>query len=175
MASYQSLFHSKLPMVFGYRSAAQASTDAPDDGRNGTELLDSQDRRSVRPPRRPWRMSVLSWMRWWLPEMFASLLSVASTISLIMLVRSYHGRPLQDLNLTSHLTLNGLVALLSTINRAALMVPIGSVMSQEVWLWLCQTRKGLPSHGQLGDLELSDAASRGTWGSFLFLLKARRR
>ena len=67
-----------------------------------------------------------------MPELFASLLSVASLISLIVLVRSYHGRGIGELNLPYSLILNGLVALISTVNIVALMVPVGSTLSQEV-------------------------------------------
>ena len=45
---------------------------------------------------------------------------------------------MQDVGLPSGLTLNGLIALLSTIARVALMVPVASVLSQEVWLWLSE-------------------------------------
>ena len=114
----------------------------------------------------------LSFFRWWLPELFASLLSVASLISLIAVLRHYHGRGIQDLRLPSSLTLNGLVAILSTLTRASLMVPIGSAISQDVWLWLSKPQKG---RGQLQDLEFSDAASRGSWGSLVFLIRARSR
>ena len=113
-----------------------------------------------------------SFFRWWLPELFASLLSVASLVSLIAVLRHYHGRGVQDLRLPSSLTLNGLVAILSTITRASLLVPIGSAISQEVWLRLSKSQKG---RGRLQDLEFSDAASRGSWGSLVFLIRARTR
>ena len=114
----------------------------------------------------------LSFFRWWMPELFASLLSVASLIALIAILRHYHGRGIHDLYLPSSLTLNGLVAILSTLTRVSLMVPIGSAISQEVWIWLSKPHK---EYGQLQDLEFSDAASRGSWGSLIFLIRARTR
>lgn len=62
-----------------------------------------------------------------MPELFASLFFV---ISLILLVRSYHGRGIGELNLPYSLTLNGLIALISTVNGVALMFPVGSTLSQ---------------------------------------------
>ena len=80
--------------------------------------------------------STLSFFQCWLPELFASLLSVASLASLIAVLHHYKSRGIHDLRLPSSLTLNGLVAILSTLIRVSLMVPIGSAISQEVWLWL---------------------------------------
>ena len=83
---------------------------------------------------------------------------------------------MQDVGLPSGLTLNGLIALLSTIARVALMVPVASVLSQEVWLWLSEAQAIPTSHrAQLQDLEYSDAASRGAVGSLLILRHVRRR
>lgn len=79
----------------------------------------------------PNKTAMISCLRWWLPEIFASLLSVTSLASLAILVRQYHGRSLQELkvDLPSWLTLNTLIATLSTLARVALMVPIEFAMS----------------------------------------------
>ena len=111
--------------------------------------------------------STLSDLRWWLPELFASSLAFASLVSIIVVLRAYRGRDIQDVQLPRYLTLNGLIAILATISRAALMVPVGSVMSQECWLWLSNSR------GLLGDIEHFDVASRGAWGSVRLLFRAR--
>ena len=117
---------------------------------------------------------LFSWFRWWLPEIFASIISVASLIAIVIVLRNYHGRVLDNVNLPYRLTLNGLLGLLSTINRVALIVPVGSAISQEVWLWLSDTRKTSNGYGRLHDLELSDAASRGALESLGFLFQVRR-
>ena len=114
----------------------------------------------------------LSIFRRWLPELFASLLSIASLASLIAVLRHYQGQGIHDLHLPSSLTLNGLVAILSTLTRASLMVPVGSAISQDVWLWLSKAQR---DSGKLQNLEFSDAASRGSWGSLIFLVRARTR
>ena len=140
-------------------------------------LLDfnsSQSATAARGP--PQRAKLISDLRWWVPEIFATVLSVASLIALIALVWNYQGRSLDQSHLPASLTLNGLVAIISTINRAALMVPVGSVMSQEVWLWLSSRSNSSARHGgRLKDLEISDSASRGAWGSVVFLLTPNRR
>ncbi len=116
-----------------------------------------------------------NWFRWWLPEILASILSVIAMGSLIILLTVYDRRGLKDIDLPGSLTLNGLIALISELARVALMVPVGSAVSQEVWLWLSRMRTGSIRRGQVQDLDISDAASRGAWGSFMFLLKAPRR
>lgn len=55
------------------------------------------------------------------------------------------------------------------------MVPVGSAMSQEVWLWFSNTWRISACYARLRELELSDVASRGAWGSLLFLFRARTR
>ena len=129
---------------------------------------------AARGPRQ--RAKLLSDLRWWLPEVFATVLSLTSLIVLVLLMWNYQGRSLDLLHLPAPLTINGLVEFLSTINRAALMVPVGSVMSQEVWLWLSSRSDRSAYHrGRLRDLEISDSASRGAWGSADFLSKPERR
>jgi hypothetical protein len=110
-------------------------------------------------------------LRWWLPELIASILSIASSISIVVILRNYDGRGLDNLSLPRGLTLNGIIAALSTLNRVCLMTPVGTAMSQEAWLWFSAT--GRKRSSRLGDLDLSDAASRGSWGSLVFLWSSR--
>ena len=99
--------------------------------------------------------------------------SVAFAVSLVTMVRSHDGGDVEEgLDRYHRLTLKGLIALLSTITRAAFMVPVASVTSQRVWIWLSKAGKRLICHDQLQDLEIIDKASRGAWGSIFFLFKA---
>ena len=98
--------------------------------------------------------STLSDLKWWLSELFASSLAFASLASIVALIQAYRGRDIQDVQLPRYLTLNGLIAIIATISRAAMMVPGGFVMSQECWLWLSK------SGGLLVDIENFDHASR---------------
>jgi hypothetical protein len=119
--------------------------------------------------------SRISFLRWWFPEILASIISVASLLSTVIVLRYYDGLGLNDLNLPNSLTLNGIVAVIATINRVTLMVPVGSAMSQEVWLWFSSVAHKDTCRSRFLDLDLSDAASRGAWGSLVFLFVARRR
>jgi hypothetical protein len=113
-----------------------------------------------------------SFLKWWFLEILASIISVAALLSTVIVLRHYDGRGLNDLNLPNSLTLNGLIAAIATLNRGALMIPVGSAMSQEVWLWFSSAAH---KDTRFLDLELSDGASRGAWGSLVFLFAARRR
>jgi len=121
------------------------------------------------------RYSRSSFLRWWLPEIFASILSIAALLSIVIVLRIYDGQSLNDLNLPYSLTLNGIIAVIATLNRVAFMVAVGSAMSQEAWLWVSPVNQRQNCRSRLGDIELSDAASRGVWGSLMFLFVARRR
>jgi hypothetical protein len=116
-----------------------------------------------------------SFLTWWLPEIFASVVSVACLMCIFVVLYSYDGRALDDLNFPAGLTLNGILALIATINRVALMAPVGSALSQEAWLWFAPAAQQNVCHSTLADLERSNDASRGAWGSLKFLLCTRRR
>lgn len=116
-----------------------------------------------------------SFFRWWLTELVASLLSLGSFLSLVAILNHYDGRGLQEINLPYSLTLNGVIAAISTLIRVTLMVPVEASLSQDAWLWFSAAKQNKVCKSRLADLEVSDEASRGAWGSFLFLFRARRR
>jgi hypothetical protein len=112
---------------------------------------------------------------WWKYEILASAISVGSLVALVILVRHYDGRPLQDIDLPKSLQLSTIIAALSTVMRVALSMPVTSALSQDAWLWLSDSKQRSSRYGRLIDLDLTDNASRGPWGSLKFLVKARRR
>jgi hypothetical protein len=116
----------------------------------------------------------LAVLAWWKPELFASFLSIASFVSIVVVLRIYDGVALTELNLPRSLTLNSVIAALATVNRACLMTPVCSALFQQMWLYLAKESKEqrLP-RCQLRDLELYADASTGAWGSLVFLCKAR--
>ena len=124
--------------------------------------------------RKRWE-GTLSSLRWWLPEILAALCAVTAFAAIVGVARHYRGHSIQGVGLPSGLTLNGLIALLSTTARAAILIPVASALSQEVWLWLSRERRQVARHAKIRDLQVSDEASRGAWGSLLFLRHFRRR
>lgn len=114
----------------------------------------------------PWYIEL---SRWWL-ELVACLLSVVALIAIIIVLKVYEGRSIDNLNLPSNLTLNGLIAAIATFDRIFLIIPIGSALSQDAWLWFEQNGRRNYPRSRLRDLSRSDAASRGPWGSLVFAL-----
>lgn len=121
------------------------------------------------------RRSGVSILRWWLPELSAAAFSIASLLAIAAILQAYDHKSLVDSNLPKSLTLNGLIAAIATFDRVFLIVPVGSAISQETWLWFANNAKSVNPRSRLPDLTISDSASRGAWGSFLFIFYARRR
>lgn len=170
MISHPALLNHASQMSFGDGSELRARSD-----NHFAQPIESHSMTLLQEPTSAVKIDTSSWLRWWLPEVLASVLSVASMGSLIILLKVYDRRGLEDIDLPSPLTLNGLIALISELARVTLMVPVGSAVSQEVWLWLARARTRSTRRSQVYDLEFSDAASRGAWGSFMFLFTGRRR
>jgi hypothetical protein len=157
---------------------------APSSDRNSTELShqplvsngdgpDPPNDKIIEPKKRK-ATTYFAVFAWWKPELFASFLSIASFVSIVVVLRIYEGVALTELNLPKSLTLNSVVAALATVNRACLMTPVCSALFQQMWLYLAKESKGKrPPRSQLRDLELYADASTGAWGSLVFLYKAR--
>lgn len=117
----------------------------------------------------------LQTLRAWSPEIVATIFGIIALLAIVVVLKVYEGRPLDSLGLPEYLTLNGLVAAIATLQRVFLVVPVGSVLSQEAWLWLDQNKHQANPRSRLKDLSLSDAASRGAWGSIIVLFYSGRR
>ena len=63
------------------------------------------------------------------------------------------------------MSLNTLVAILSTLARTALLVPVASCISQLKWIYLVSASRSLRS------VQVFDDASRGPWGSMELIWK----
>lgn len=146
-------------------STSLASTDE-------AEILLCRSGGSIRPVNNAGAStSVFSVVAWWLPELTAILLSVLALMAIIITLRVYNGRPVATLKLPSSLTLNGIVAALTTLSETLLIVPVGSSMMQETWLYYANGG----SKAQLREIEMFHSASRGVLGSVRFLVHFRGR
>ena len=83
------------------------------------------------------------------------IVSIASFAGIVAIAQHYRGHGVQEVGLPSGLTLNGLIALLSTIAQAAMLFPVASSISQEAWLWFSKDGRA-----RVRDLKVSDDASR---------------
>lgn len=113
-------------------------------------------------------------LRCWLPELLASILSVALLISLIIVLRIFEGRPVTNLRLPPYLTLNGIIAAIATVNRACLIAPTCSALMQEMWISYLNEGKKTKCRSRLGDMDLFSEASMGAWGCVQLLISKRK-
>ncbi|ORY63262.1 uncharacterized protein BCR38DRAFT_436349 [Pseudomassariella vexata] len=99
-------------------------------------------------------------LRSWIPEITSFLGSLLLLVAIVVVLRAYDGIPQPEW--ATGINLNSLIAILSTICRATMLVVIAEVISQLKWIWFDKIRP-------LGDLEMLDRASRGFWGSLRLL------
>lgn len=100
-----------------------------------------------------------SWWWWW--EIGAAILSASSMFFIIVVLVKVQNTPLQDW--THPIQLNSLIAILTTIGRTAMMVPIASCSSQLKWRHFDHRTQ------RLHELQLFDNATRGPWGAIKLL------
>ncbi|KAK7960947.1 hypothetical protein PG988_012161 [Apiospora saccharicola] len=101
-------------------------------------------------------------VRVWIWEFVLIILAFGLTTSIAILLNRNHGKPVPDWG--DRISFNALLAFLSTILRATLVIIASQVISQRKWEWYKQE---VPR--PLSDLQQFDAGSRGTFGA-LFLL-----
>ncbi|KAK5680162.1 hypothetical protein LTS10_007089 [Elasticomyces elasticus] len=120
------------------------------------------------------RQSGLWLLAWWMPELLATLLSVALFVSIVAILRRSEGRGITEVDLPHNVTLNGFIAALATLNRAFLVAPLGSALMQELWLfYAAESRKENPS-SRLIDLKAYHEASQNAFGAMKYLIRRRR-
>lgn len=105
----------------------------------------------------------------WKVELCASFVSICAMVALVMLLKSYDNRPLTAWTWRA-VSLNAMIAILSTCIRVSSMLPVGTSLLQMRWLYArrAHVKKW---HGQrLKDLDTFDNASRGPLGSLTMLL-----
>ncbi|KAJ9616709.1 hypothetical protein H2200_000428 [Cladophialophora chaetospira] len=120
-------------------------------------------------PKRRWASFELrrSWQTftqgWWLWELLASALSFAATIALIVTLAITDGHEQQSYGIArAKLTLNAIVAAISTVIRTALMFAVSGALSQNAWNWYSSKRstENLNPGKPLRDLDtFADAGS----------------
>ncbi|CAH0028114.1 unnamed protein product [Clonostachys rhizophaga] len=106
-------------------------------------------------------------LKCWIPEIIWSVLTIGLLAAIVAVLSHFNGKPMPQFSLD--LTLNTLLAFLTTICRTMTIIPLAEAISQLKWNWFASHPR--PLH----DMYHFDQASRGPWGSFLLLIKARGR
>jgi hypothetical protein len=105
----------------------------------------------------------------WRYQLAACLLSVLSFICLVIMACIYSTQPLTQWP-SSIISINGVVAALTTVMKGALMIPVADTISQAKWAHFSHPVRGVPDP-QLRDLGRIDQASRGAWGSAKWIVR----
>ncbi|KAF2849956.1 hypothetical protein T440DRAFT_508432 [Plenodomus tracheiphilus IPT5] len=100
---------------------------------------------------------------WW-TEIVSLVLAIAALIAIVVMMTEYHNK--QQPEWKYKINLNTLIAILSTLMRACLVVVAEEVISQLKWMLFCKPRS-------LQHLAHFDKASRGPRGSVLLLFRTR--
>lgn len=98
-------------------------------------------------------------VRAWAWEMATSVTAVSLLVAIIIIVRKQDNQPTG--NWTFPVTLNSLIALLSTILRGSMVVIAAEILSQMKWMLLSPSTPLAP----LSHFQKFDDASRGIWGT----------
>jgi hypothetical protein len=98
--------------------------------------------------------------RAWMWEIIAVIIAISLFAAITTLLVFYNGK--QSPKWGAYLSLNALLALLSTIFRAMLVVVVSQVISQRKWLWYNCARP-------LSDFQKFDSGSRGSLGAMMLL------
>lgn len=102
--------------------------------------------------------------KWWFFEILASVLSLGCFFALVVVLVVSDGKE-QQRWLSDRLSLNGLVALLTTFTRASMMVSVAAALAQLKWVCFHPPSNGNHRPTELQYLDTLDQASRGPYGS----------
>jgi hypothetical protein len=104
---------------------------------------------------------------WWAWEILAGLLATICIAIIIILLAVYDGK--QQPELQWGITLNALIALITTVMKAALLTPVMEGMSQMKWVVFAKQSRPLM------DLNIHDSASRGGFSALTLMWYTRKR
>jgi hypothetical protein len=96
----------------------------------------------------------------WVPEVLSICFSTACFVTIFVVLVVYDGK--QVPSLPHAITLNTVVAILSTASKSSLILVVGSCLSQLKWSWFSRRRR-------LTDIKTFDDASRGPLGCAVLL------
>lgn len=101
----------------------------------------------------------------WVNEIVSCVFASVAFTSLVILLYTFNKQPLP--NLPRMISFNTIIALITAILKASLMLPVAEGISQAKWKWYSNPNL-------LSDIELFDEASRSPWGSLLLLLHFKK-
>jgi len=136
----------------------------------------SQTSHTATPPRRSKLYRAADfWLSW---EIVGILGSAASIAGIIIVLHVYDNKavptwafPLSysDWKKEFHITLNAILAILSTVAATCVLIPVTKGLGQLKWVWFIEKDRAL------SDLEMFDAATRGVTGNLRLMWRMKFR
>jgi hypothetical protein len=129
-----------------------------------------------------WLWTIIMWpyrsisRRWWAWEIASAVFSLASTIVLVIVLATQNGKAQTTYKIGStHVTLNTIVAAISTAMRTSLALAVAGPLNQSAWNWFAQSRRpGRHLRGRpLNDLDTFSEASSDSISSLKLLWRTR--
>ncbi|KAI1076771.1 hypothetical protein F5B20DRAFT_572619 [Whalleya microplaca] len=102
---------------------------------------------------------------WWLFEIIAWFISSLALAAIIVTIAITDEKPLPQWPM--NITLNSFVSFMSTLMKAALLIPVTESISQLKWVWFKRAKS-------MDDIQTFDEASRGSWGSMKLIFMTKR-
>ncbi|KAI6715025.1 hypothetical protein JHW43_002391 [Diplocarpon mali] len=161
---------SKTPLR---REDSELSLRAEEVSRSTAASVKTPLRRAALPPRHGAAKGLAAHLAPWSYELVASLIAVATLAGLVITLARFDGRQYRQWKWM--FTLNGIVAILSTVCHTAIMVPLGSAISQAAWLYYLPADPNRLKLRDLDHFETFNDASRGVFGSVRLLWQVRGR
>jgi hypothetical protein len=113
-------------------------------------------------------------IRWWRFEIFACFVTAACLAGQAVALAYVDGKP-QDAWGNDVLTLNGFIAILSTLHRMSLTVVMGAAIAQTGWIRFAGSNRERPSYPLADFVTLRDTANGSIQGSLKVLWRFKGR
>lgn len=143
-ANYSSVTPEEMPLSH--------ETLVPDN----TRVTEHKERRSKNS-----RLKRLHW--WWFWELGGITISVCCMIALLVLLPYLDNRPLNDWQFL--VSPNTMISTFITVAKTSMLLAVAEAISQLKWHNFKKSKR------PLSELDLFDAASRGPWGAFVFVIR----
>lgn len=132
-----------------------------------TEPVFTRDDEPMTTPHRGPRRGFFGHIGSWMKEIIWCIVSVILVVVLVIILAQYDNKELPKWKMG--LTLNTVIAIIATVCRSAMVVPVAEGLSQLKWNWFVTQERPLK------DIRTFDQASRGPWSAIALIGKMRGR
>ncbi|KAK1458866.1 hypothetical protein CMEL01_01865 [Colletotrichum melonis] len=107
----------------------------------------------------------LCMLKGWWQEILWCIASLSAFVALVIVLEKFNQKSLP--RWPSGITINTIIAALSTVARTAFLIPVSEGLLQCKWAWFKKRPRPLT------DFDMFDQASRGPWGSLNLLIRTK--